>query len=210
MQKTLVIGANGQIGQLFCRIAADKNLPVKAMVRNKSQTEFFSSLDIETVIGDLEADFEHCFDDCNRVIFTAGSGGHTGADKTLMIDLYGAVRAIDLSVTKDIQHFIMVSALRAELPLSAPEKLRPYMVAKLMADKYLVDSKLPATILRPGRLTDEPATQKVRIPEPRDRDPITISRENVAYYLAECLANNSCIGKTIDLLDGDSPISHTF
>ncbi len=43
--------------------------------------------------------------------------------------------------------------------------MRPYQEAKSEADKYLVESGLDYTILRPGGLTDDPGTGKVPLGE---------------------------------------------
>lgn len=207
MSRTLVIGANGQIGRLFCRQAAAGGHPLRAMVRQPGQQEWFEQRGIEWALGDLESDFDRHFEGCDRVVFTAGSGPHTGPDRTLMIDLYGAMRAIDGALENGIEQFVMVSALRAEDPLSAPEKLRPYSAAKLAADRLLLCSGVPYTILRPGRLTDEAASGHIRIPPPGSYDPITISRENVALCINEVLGEPWALNCTINLIDGDDPIS---
>jgi uncharacterized protein YbjT (DUF2867 family) len=47
------------------------------------------------------------------IVFTAGSGGHTGFDKTLLIDLDGAVKTIEAAEQAGVDRFIMVSALQA-------------------------------------------------------------------------------------------------
>ncbi|NGO91505.1 MAG: NAD(P)H-binding protein, partial [Halomonas sp.] len=87
---TLVIGANGQIGQQFCALAKQAGTPVKAMIRHQEQAAWFEERGIPTVIADLEGELEHAFEGCDQVVFTAGSGPHTGPDKTLLIDLFGA------------------------------------------------------------------------------------------------------------------------
>lgn len=205
--KTLVIGANGQIGRLFCRQAAAGGLPLRAMVRDAAQQSWFDDIGVEAVPGDLEGAFDHHFEGCDRVVFTAGSGPHTGPDKTLMIDLYGAMRAIDTAAERDIAQFVMVSALRAEHPPAAPEKLRPYCAAKLAADRLLMCSGVPYTILRPGRLTDESATGHIQVPAPGHYDPITISRDNTALCINEVLGESWALNRVINLLDGEHPVS---
>ena len=207
MATTLVIGANGGIGRLFCRQAAAGGLAVRAMVRNSEQRAWFDEIGIESVAGDLESDFESNIEGCDRVIFTAGSGAHTGPDKTLMVDLYGAMRAIDAALEYGIAQFVMVSAFRAEDPRAAPENLRPYAAAKLAADRLLMCSGLPYTILRPGRLTDEPASGHIQVPPSGWHDPITVSRENVALCINEILGERWAINRTINLVDGDHPIA---
>ena len=209
MSKVLTIGANGQIGRLFCQKAKDAELSIRAMVRNDEQRARFEAQGIEAVVGDLEGDFFHAFDGCDRVVFTAGSGGSTGGDKTLLVDLYGAIRAIAESEARGVDHFVMVSALRAEQPLKAPPAMRHYMVAKLLADQRLIESSVPATVLRPGRLTDEAGSGRVRTSVAAGEG-FDISRENVAGCILEALRQPSTVNRVVDLLDGDTPIADAF
>ena len=207
--KTFVIGANGKIGRLFCRKAAEQGLAVRAMLRDPAQRSFFEPLGVETVLGDLEGEFGHGLEGCDRVVFTAGSGGHTGGDKTLLVDLYGAIRAIEESEQRGIQHFVMVSAMRAEQPLEGPPAIRHYRVAKKLADERLRASGVPYTILRPGRLSDEPASGRVRS-DPAAGHGMHISRENVALCVLASLRQPGARGHSIDLLDGEQPIEDLF
>ena len=47
----------------------------------------------------------------DTVVFAAGSGGSTGDDMTLNIDLDGAVKAMHATELADIKRFILISAL---------------------------------------------------------------------------------------------------
>ncbi|MCA8863343.1 MULTISPECIES: SDR family oxidoreductase [unclassified Halomonas] len=203
---TLVIGANGQIGKQFCELAQQAGTPIKAMIRSEEQASWFKEREIDTVIADLEGEFEHAFEGCDQVVFTAGSGPHTGPDKTLMIDLYGAIRTADLAKQKGLSRYIMVSAMRAEKPLEAPEKMRPYMAAKFAADAHLRNSGLPYVILKPGRLTDEAASQQFAstVEESGDNQ---ISRANVAHALLHVVQTPGVVNQEYLLLDGKRPIS---
>jgi uncharacterized protein YbjT (DUF2867 family) len=179
------------------------------MIRSEQQRDFFDALNIDVVLGDLEGEFEKGFSGCDRVVFTAGSGGHTGADKTMLVDLYGAVRAIEFSEVHGIEHFVMVSAARVEVPLAAPPAMRHYMVAKKLADDRLIASAVVHTILRPGRLTDDPATGHVRT-DLASGSGYDVSRENVALCILESLESRAARGRIVDLLDGEVPISRIF
>ncbi|WP_163558214.1 SDR family oxidoreductase [Halomonas sp. NO4] len=200
---TLVIGANGQIGRQFCALAMDAGEPIRAMLRDPSQQPWFAERGIETVIADLEKDFSHAFDGCDQVLFTAGSGPHTGPDKTLLIDLYGAIRAADLARERGVSRFLMVSAMRAEDPQAAPEKLRPYMAAKFAADAYLRTSGVPYLILKPGRLTDEPATERVAASLEETGGENRVSRGNVAHALLHLIKAGGLVDREFVLLDGE-------
>jgi len=198
---TLVIGANGKIGRRLVARGAERGLGLRAMVRDPAQRD---GLPTEVVVADLLGALDAAFEGADAVVFTAGSGPHTGYDGTLLIDLHGAVRAIDAAEAHGVKHFVMVSALRVEDVLGGPEKLRPYLAAKDAADRILRASGVPYTILRPGRLTDEAGTGRVRT-ELGD-GPNTIPREDVAEALAVLLEGDAT-GRTIDLVSGDTPIA---
>jgi len=202
---TLVIGANGQIGKQFCELAQKAGTPIKAMIRSEEQAAWFKEHGIDIVVADLEGEFEHAFDGCEQVVFTAGSGPHTGPDKTLMIDLYGAIRTADIAKQKGLSRYIMISAMRAEQPLDAPEKMRPYMAAKFAADAHLRNSGVPYVILKPGRLTDEAASQQFAssFDEAGDNQ---ISRANVAHALLHTVQTPSLKNQEYLLLDGKRSI----
>ncbi len=92
--KILVVGANGQIGKhLVSFIQKSDQLTAKAMIRNEEQAAFFETLGAETVMVDLEGSVESiaaAAKGVDAIVFTAGSGPHTGKDKTIMVDLDGS------------------------------------------------------------------------------------------------------------------------
>lgn len=207
--KTLVIGANGQIGRMFCSKAHQAGFSLRAMVRESDQAIWFQEQGIETVVADLETDFHEALHGCDQVVFSAGAGAKGGPDKTLLVDLYGAIRTVDFAKAEGVQRLIMVSAMRSMDPQSAPEFLRPYAAAKYAADHYLMTSGLPYLILLPGRLTDEAASHCIRTVSD-DSLAITISRENVAECLLAALRHNGLHNQQIILLDGDDDIDEAF
>ncbi|WP_069384466.1 SDR family oxidoreductase [Halomonas caseinilytica] len=207
---TLVIGANGQIGRQFCELAKAAGEPIKAMVRSEEQRAWFEERGIDTVVADLEGELRHAFEGCDQVLFTAGSGPHTGPDKTLMIDLHGAIRAVDLASELGLSRYLMVSAMRAEDPLTAPEKLRPYTAAKFAADAHLRHSRVPHVILKPGRLIDEAATRKVATSLEETGGENTVSRANVAHALLHLVQARTLVDREFDLLDGEREIAEAL
>jgi uncharacterized protein YbjT (DUF2867 family) len=82
--------------------------------------------------------------------------------------------------------------------------MRPYLEAKAEADVALERSSLDYTIVRPGRLTDDPGTGRVSAgPEvPRGEVP----RDDVAAVLAAVIEAPNAIGKAFNLVSGDTPI----
>ena len=89
--KVAVIGANGKIGtHVVEQLQHAKTHPVVAMVRKQAQVDGWKDQGVDARLLDLEgpvSDIEKAFEDIDAVIFTASSGGATGDDKTLMVDL---------------------------------------------------------------------------------------------------------------------------
>ncbi|WP_394193544.1 SDR family oxidoreductase [Pseudoalteromonas atlantica] len=207
MSKTLIIGASGQIGKMTSKLLLSKQQQVVALVRDKRKLNDLDSSLLTIVEQDLEADFSHAFEGCDQVIFAAGSGGNTGADKTILIDLWAAKKAVDYAERQNIKHFMMVSSIGADNPEAIDTELKPYLVAKHMADQHLLQSELHYTVVRPGTLTDENASMHISTVRPDSQDDAKVSRENVANVLTY-IANKPHQKNTVfELFDGTNAIS---
>ncbi|MBU5212234.1 MULTISPECIES: SDR family oxidoreductase [Heyndrickxia] len=207
--KVFVVGANGQIGRhLIQKLKKNEEHTPKAMVRNEAQSLQLKNEGIETVIANLEDKVETIADaikGCDAIVFTAGSGGKTGADKTLLIDLDGAVKTMEAAEKVGIKRFIIVSALQAHHRENWNESIKPYYVAKHYADRVLVSSNLDYTIIRPGGLLNDPGTGKVSIAENLQRG--AISREDVAELIIACLNEKNTLRRSFDVVAGETPIN---
>jgi len=208
----LVIGANGQIGKkLVDKIHSNSPHDAIAMVRDESQKDQFERRGIKTVLGDLEKDFEHAYEGNNAVIFSAGSGGHTGDDKTKLIDRQGAIQAIDYAVKHKFDRFMMVSAFGADFnPSEWPENMAHYYSAKSAADDYLMQTNLNYTVVKPGRLTDDAPTNKVDYGERTDERGGSIPRADVAEVIVKSLDAENTYRKSLELLSGPNNIEEAI
>jgi uncharacterized protein YbjT (DUF2867 family) len=162
------------------------------------------------VVGDLDDVFEPVLEGTDGVVFSAGSGGHTGPDRTMIIDLWGAIKVIRAAERLGAKRFVMVGSRRSRDPDAVPVGIRHYMVAKLIADEYLERSALDFTIVRPGALTDEPGTGRVSAAETLNIEQTTVARDDVAATIVACLKDPATIGKQFDLLAGDTPIAEAI
>ncbi|MBJ7555203.1 SDR family oxidoreductase [Marinomonas spartinae] len=202
MSKTLIIGASGQIGNIITQTMAQTNEPARALVRDKSKLSHITGKQLEVIEMDLEGDFSAAFEGIDRVIFTAGSGAKTGPDKTLLIDLWAAKKAVDYAKDAQVKQFILVSSIGADDPDALESNIKPYLVAKHMADDYLIKSGVPYTIVRPGPLTNDKSQGKITIKRPDSRAEMAIPRADVAKAVMFILSKDNLNGKVFELFNG--------
>lgn len=174
-----------------------------AMIRDPAQRAKFDDMGVQTVLADLEYPIDHAVKGCDAVIFAAGSGGHTGKDKTVLVDHIGAIRAIVTAQVHGASRFIMLSAMNSDV--NSQSSIGHYHKAKAHADHHLRESGLDYTIICPGGLTDEPGSGSVTV-STQLRGPGDTSRENLAAALVMCLDMASTIRKQFSLLEGDTPL----
>ena len=81
-----------------------------------------------------------------------------------------------------------------------------YIMAKTAAEADLRVRDLDWTIVRPGGLTDAPATGRIRLAPP----PVpagTVPRADVAAVIAALLDNPGTRHQTLELTSGDTPVA---
>ena len=80
--KVLIAGANGKVGTLLCgRMWGAHGLSPIALIRDPKQQLKFTALGVPSLTGDLEEGVSQFLPGLDAVVFTAGSGGHTGPEK---------------------------------------------------------------------------------------------------------------------------------
>ncbi len=208
--RVLVIGANGLTGRRTVQFLKEGPHEPVAMIRDPKQTTTFDKMEVDTVVADLEEPLDPALDGIDAVIFAAGSGSKTGPDKTLAVDRDGAVRSIAAVEAAGIDRYVMLSAMRAD-PASEGHPISHYLQAKGIADEHLRRSQLAYTVVRPGRLTNDPGTGKVSLASRlKPGGSNSIPRDDVAAVMAACLDRPSTHRASFDILEGDTPIDEAL
>jgi len=208
VKNILVIGANGKVGRLFIKYLVSAGKKVRAMIRTEEKVEEIQQLEAEPYLGNLEKDFSSAFEKIDCVIFTAGSGSHTGHDKTILVDQEGAKKSIDYPVQAGIQKYIMVSAQGARDP-EIPGKIQHYYKAKRIADDYLIKSGLKYTIFRPGKLLDDKGNLEIKVSS-HFKDNGTTCRNSLALTVIESIDISNTDYRTLEIFDGERNILDTL
>lgn len=202
-----IAGGHGRIGLLLGAMLAERGDQVRGLIRNPAQGEDLRQAGIEPVVCDLEGedDVAAAVGGADAVVFAAGAGAGSGLERKQTMDRDGAIKLIEAAKADGIRRFLIVSSMGADSPpAEGGDVFGEYLRAKAEADRALAASGLAFTIIRPGRLTDEPPTGMVTIGS--DFELREISRADVAATFAASLRVENTIGKTFELLAGSTPI----
>ena len=207
-----IAGGHGQIALLLTRQLAARGDGVRSLIRNPDHVGDVRDAGGEPVVCDLEAADEQTVSEAIRgadaVVFAAGAGPGSGSERKLTMDLGGAVKLIAAARGAGIDRYVIVSSRGADPAAPGDDTFSVYLRAKGEADAALAAARLDHTIVRPGRLTDEPGTGRVAVGA--DIGDGAIPREDVASVLAAVLAEPATIGVTFDLISGDTPVDEAI
>ena len=198
----VVAGGHGQIGLRLLRLLAGGGHRARGLVRNPDHVADVVEVGAEGVVCDMEAleSLSGCCTGADAVVFAAGAGPGSGPERKRTVDLGAAVKLMDAGVRR----YVIVSAISAGRPEEWSEPMRPYYEAKAEADRRLAESGLDYTIVRPGSLTDHPGTGRVTVGTGLAYG--DIPRDDVAAVLLAVLVTPASIGKTFELVSGDTPV----
>jgi uncharacterized protein YbjT (DUF2867 family) len=201
----LVAGGHGQIAQRLLRLLAAEGHTGRGLIRNPDHAADLEKLGATPVLCDLEnEDPRPHVGAAEAIVFAAGAGPGSGPARKRTVDLGAAVKLIDAAKELDVKRYLIVSSIGAHNPSAGAGPMRPYLEAKAEADEALRESGLDWTIVRPGSLTNDPGTGMVDVSTSMGRRG-SVTRDDVALVMLECLQAPNTIGKQFELFGGDVP-----
>jgi uncharacterized protein YbjT (DUF2867 family) len=202
----VIAGGHGQIALRLARLLSARGERVRALIRNPDHAADVEAAGAEAVVADMEEldDLSEFVSGADAVVFAAGAGPGSGPERKRTVDLGAAVKLIEAARDERVRRYVMVSSIGADDPSAGSEAMRPYLQAKADADAALAESGLDYTIVRPGRLTNDPGTARVAVGERLEID--DIPRDDVAAVLMGALDEPRTVGRTFVVVQGDAPI----
>jgi nucleoside-diphosphate-sugar epimerase len=201
----LIAGGHGQIARRLIRNLAGAGHTARGLIRNPDHAADIEADGGVPVLCDLERDevTPHA-GGADAIVFAAGAGPGSGAERKLSVDLGGAVKCVEAAEALGVARFVIVSSIGAQDPEAGPEPMRPYLRAKAEADARVARSSLDWTIVRPGSLEDGPGTGLVDVSTTLGRRG-PVPRDDVALVLAETLDAPGTIRLTFEVFSGETP-----
>jgi uncharacterized protein YbjT (DUF2867 family) len=204
----VVAGGHGKIAQHLLRLLAERGDRARGLIRNPDHAADLEALGAEPIECDMEAeeDLAPYVEGADAVVFAAGAGPGSGPERKRTVDYGAAAKLVEAAKAQGVGRYVIVSSIGAGNPEEADEKMRAYQQAKHDADVAVAKSGLDFTIVRPGRLTDDPGSGRVST----DAGYGEIPREDVAATILAVLDTARAVGKTFELVGGETSIDEAI
>lgn len=208
MSVVAIAGGHGQIARLLSELLVADGHEARGIIRNPDHAADLDAIGAQPLLCDLERDdpgLVEALTGADAAVFAAGAGPGSGEARKATMDRDGAIRLIEACRQAGVTRYVMVSAMGARPGAPRGEGVfGAYLAAKAAADEALSASGLDYTIVRPGALTNDPATELVSVATELARG--SIPRADVARVLLAALNEPATIGKGFDLVSGPTPI----
>jgi nucleoside-diphosphate-sugar epimerase len=208
-----IAGAHGKIALRLTELLSAQGDRVIGLIRNPDHAADVRSAGADPVVCDLEhasvEEITRAVAGAEAVVFAAGAGPGSGAQRKLTMDRDGAIKLLEATRTagESPVRYLIVSSVGAENPPppSDGDVFSVYLRAKAQADAAVVASQGPWTIIRPGGLTDDPGTGRIRL----DTNPFRgrVTRDDVTQVLAAVLHDPRADGRILYVNGGEEPIA---
>jgi len=208
--KIAIAGGHGQIALILSRILADAGHEPIGIVRNPDHVADVEKAGAAALVLDLEktdaATLASHLPGVDALVFAAGGGPNSGADRKLTVDRDAAVLVADAAELAGVRRLLVVSAMSADdFDPDSDDVFQIYLRAKSEADAAIRARELEWTIIRPGGLTNDAPLGTVNISQSVERG--TIPRADVAALLAVLLETGRGVRDQFEVISGATPVA---
>ncbi|GLW92079.1 NAD(P)H-binding protein [Actinokineospora globicatena] len=206
--RLVIAGGHGKIALHLTGLAADRGDTVIGIVRNPEHVNDIRDRGGDGVVLDLETataeQVAAVLAGADAVVFAAGAGPGSGIPRKDTVDRAAAVLTAEATQVAEVRRYLQISAMGLGRA-SDDEAFSAYLAAKDAAERDLRARDLDWTILRPGRLSDDPPTGRVSLAE--SVAPGVVSRADVAAVVVALLDEPATARLTLELVGGDVPVA---
>lgn len=120
--RVVIAGAHGQVATRLARLLVDRGDEVTGLIRNPEHAEDLRAAGVDPAICDLERatveEIAAAVGASDAVVFAAGAGPGSGAERKLTMDRDGAIRLLDATAI-GAPRYVMLSGIGVENPQTA-------------------------------------------------------------------------------------------
>jgi len=206
MTHVFLAGASRGVGREIAKHLIISDYEVTALLRSDSNTEELKAMGVSVVKGDaLAADEMTAAIAATKPDAIISTIGGLPNDSGTRPDFEGNKNLIDAAASAGVQRFILISSIGSgnsacALPPQALETLGPVLKEKAQAEAHLATSPLTYTVIRPGGLLSQPATDQEVLTEDSSVAG-SIPRPGVAKLAVACLGSDKANNKIFSAVD---------
>jgi uncharacterized protein YbjT (DUF2867 family) len=200
--KALVVGATGETGRRIVQQLTVRNIPVRALVRDRERAQTILPVSAEIVVGDvLEPEtLKRAIADCTVVLCATGASPSLNPLGPYQVDYEGTKHLVDAAKSSQIEHFVLVSSLCTSQLFHPLNLFWLILVWKQKAEQYLQDSGLTYTIVRPGGLKNTEELFPIVMSKADTLFEGSIARTQVAQVCVEALSLANAQNKIVEVV----------
>lgn len=206
--KAFVAGATGETGRRIVQELVQRNIAVRALVRDVDKAKQVLPDGIEFAVGDvLQPDtLRSAIADSTVILSATGASPSFDPTGPYKVDYEGTKNLVDVGKEKGIQHFVMVSSLCTSKLLHPLNLFWLILVWKKKAEEYLQSSGLTYTVVRPGGLKNEDNADSIVMSSADTLFDGSIPRTKVAQVCVESLLQPEARNKVVEIVaKADAP-----
>jgi uncharacterized protein YbjT (DUF2867 family) len=209
MSRVVIAGGHGTIAQHLQRLLVEAGHEAVGIIRNPDHVADLVEIGSSPVVLDLESisadQLAIELRGADAVVFAAGAGPNSTAERKLTVDRDGAILLADAAELAGVPRYVLVSAMSADdFDPDSDDIFQVYLRAKAEADANVRARGIDWTIVRPGGLTNDPGTGLVEAAETLSRG--SIPREDVAAVLLSLIETGAASRTQFSLIGGTTPI----
>lgn len=207
LMKAFVAGATGETGRRIVRELANREIPVRALVRDLEAARSLLPPAADCVVGDvLDRDgLAAAIADCTVVLCATGARPSFDPTGPYKVDYEGTRNLVDAAKAAGAEQFVLVSSLCVSRFFHPLNLFWLVLYWKKQAEDYLKTSGLNYTIVRPGGLRSEDRNVAVVGSGADTLFEGGIPRSRVADICVESLFQPAARNKIIETVAAENP-----
>jgi uncharacterized protein YbjT (DUF2867 family) len=211
--RVVIAGGHGKIALILERLLADAGHEPVAIIRNPDHRADVDATGAVAVVLDLEAasvdEVGQVLKNADAAVFAAGAGPGSTAERKFTVDRDAAILLADAAELAGVPRLIIISAIGTDrFDAASDDIFQQYLRAKSEADASVRGRDLDWTIVRPGSLTNDPGTGRIRVGATVPRGPIP--RADVAATIEEILTSGAASRTQFELVSGENSIEEAM
>jgi uncharacterized protein YbjT (DUF2867 family) len=210
--KAFVAGATGETGRRIVQELVDRQIPVRAMVRDITKAQTILPAAVELIVGDVLdlSSIMTAIGDSTVILCATGAKPSLDPTGPYQVDYQGMKNLVDAARSKDIEQFVFVSSLCVSRLFHPLNLFWLILWWKQQAEQYLKASGLNYTIVRPGGLKNEDNPDSVVMSGADTLFEGSIPRQKVALVCVESLTSPKSQNKVLEIISQPNAIAKSW